>query len=152
LPSDIVALIVPETPSELFQLKVAALAPDGVDPVPVPIVVQPAAMATSSGNINAAFRYLISILLFMSIRKIASISTGSMAAENHFSISCLARDIADETRRQSSAPCGLTAVAYNISRGSVAAEPLRYRPFLWRRCPDEEQRFAHCDQNCCNKG
>jgi hypothetical protein len=55
LPSDSVALIVPETPSELFQLKVAALAPDGVDPVPVPIVVQPAAKATSSGNVNAAF-------------------------------------------------------------------------------------------------
>jgi hypothetical protein len=55
LPPDNVALIVPETPSELFQLKVAALAPDGVDPVPVPIVVQPAAIATSSGNITAAF-------------------------------------------------------------------------------------------------
>jgi hypothetical protein len=55
LPSASDALMVPETPSELFQLKVAALAPAGVDPVPVPIVVQPAAMATSSGNTNAAF-------------------------------------------------------------------------------------------------
>jgi hypothetical protein len=46
--------MVPETPSELFQLKVAAFAPEDVDPVPVPIVVQPAAIATSSGSISAA--------------------------------------------------------------------------------------------------
>jgi hypothetical protein len=40
---------------ELFQLNVVASAPDGVDPVPVPIVVQPAATATSTGGIVASF-------------------------------------------------------------------------------------------------
>ena len=54
LPPDTVALMVPETPSELFQLKVAAFAPDGEDPLPVPIVVHPVAIATSSGSITAA--------------------------------------------------------------------------------------------------
>ncbi len=96
LPPDSVASMVPETPSELFQLKVAAFAPDGVDPVPVPIVVQPAAIATSSGSITAALRYLISILLFLAAREIASVSTESVAAENRNLISCLARDIAAE--------------------------------------------------------
>jgi hypothetical protein len=44
--------MVPETPSELFQLNVVGLAPDGVEPKPVPMVVQPAAAATRSGSIN----------------------------------------------------------------------------------------------------
>jgi hypothetical protein len=36
--------MVPETPLELCQLNTVGLPPDGVDPVPVPIVVQPAAI------------------------------------------------------------------------------------------------------------
>jgi hypothetical protein len=47
--------MVPETPSELFQLKVTGLAPDAEVPYPVPIVVHPVAIAASSGSISAAF-------------------------------------------------------------------------------------------------
>jgi hypothetical protein len=45
----IVALMVPETPLELFQLNTVGLPPDGVDPVPVPIVVQPTAIVARIG-------------------------------------------------------------------------------------------------------
>jgi hypothetical protein len=55
VPSVNVALMVPETPSELFQLNVVGLVPDGVEPKPVPMVVQPAETATSSGSINFNF-------------------------------------------------------------------------------------------------
>jgi hypothetical protein len=47
--------MVPETPSELFQLKVVGLAPDGVEPNPVPMVVQPAAIMARSGSIIFTF-------------------------------------------------------------------------------------------------
>src|SRR5882672_6760187 len=50
LPSASVASMVPVTAPELFQLKLTGLAPDRVEPVPVPMVVQPAASAISSGN------------------------------------------------------------------------------------------------------
>jgi hypothetical protein len=44
-PLAIVALMLPEMPSELFQLNVVGAPPESVDPVPVPIVVQPAKRA-----------------------------------------------------------------------------------------------------------
>jgi hypothetical protein len=43
--------MVPETPSELFQLNTVGLAPEGVEPDPVPMVVQPHAMTASIGSI-----------------------------------------------------------------------------------------------------
>jgi hypothetical protein len=43
--------MLPETPSELFQLNVVGLAPDGVEPNPVPMVVQPPAIIARIGNV-----------------------------------------------------------------------------------------------------
>jgi hypothetical protein len=55
--------MVPVTESELLQLKLTGLAPDRVEPLPVPMVVQPAASATSSGNASLAVEIVMSFLL-----------------------------------------------------------------------------------------
>ena len=47
--------MVPETPSELFQLNTVGLPPEGVDPVPVPIVVQPAESAPRADDSRELF-------------------------------------------------------------------------------------------------
>jgi len=44
--------MVPETPSELFQLNVVELPPEVVAPTPVPVVVQPAEIAASNARTN----------------------------------------------------------------------------------------------------
>jgi hypothetical protein len=59
------ALIVPDTESELFQLKLIGIAPVAVDPDPVPMVVQPAASAANSGRIHFAVEEFISCLLLI---------------------------------------------------------------------------------------
>jgi hypothetical protein len=58
--------MVPETESELFQLKLTGFAPVAVAPNPVPMVVQPAASTASSGSATITFVCLMSLLLFVS--------------------------------------------------------------------------------------
>jgi hypothetical protein len=97
----------------------------------------------------------MSILRFKSAREIVPVSTGSVAAENRISISRVAREIAAEIGWWT------LALRNDIARGSsnlakkTQANVLD-RPFLWLihycRCADEDQRFGHCDQNCCNQG
>jgi hypothetical protein len=92
VPSDIDAVIVPESEAVLpFQLNVTGSAPEGVAPVPAPIVAQPVApsAATTSGNAILAIRRVMSYLLLhpasgiaarfhISLRGLDFVSTASM--------------------------------------------------------------------------
>src|ERR1700731_556701 len=62
---DAVASIVPETPPELFQLKLTGSVPEAVEPNPVPIVVQPVTRTTSSGSPNFTVGCVMSLLQFV---------------------------------------------------------------------------------------
>jgi hypothetical protein len=66
LPSDSLALIVPEIESAPFQLKLTKLAPEAVEPRPVPIVVQIAAGAARKGSARFTMGCVMSLLLLAS--------------------------------------------------------------------------------------
>src|SRR5882724_1666952 len=131
----------PETAPSLFQLKVTGSAPESVAPVPVPMVVQPAASAISSGSPSFTIECLTSFLLLPPANGIAAGQARSVLAPDCASTSRPVRKISAVMRADPSRVSGSRAAGFAVRRACVGGAPF----------PDirigDSTRFDGCDDS-----